>query len=599
MIKSSFSAFAGGPLRPFCSIRCLVALVVIGYSGSAYAGGGPENVFLVVNSADPDSLAIANHFAAVRKIPENAVFHIDWPDPPFQTVVDLFRQKVLGPTLNEIKRRRLTEQIDYIVYSSGFPYAINFVTDTGGKRIRDNTAPIGSITGMTYLHEMVMQKQYELYSEHRANAYARNLLNVQRSESYGFRARYGLDLLGQRSNQPAEGQHFYLSMMLGHTNGARNNTLDEVFRYLDRGVEADATNPKGTIYYIRNNNVRSTVRDPLFGLTAAELIKLGVNAENLFGETNERDVLPVRKPDVMGAMVGLYKIDWTLTNSKILPGAIIENFTSYGGVLSGQKNQTLLCHPLKYGAVASSGTVCEPRAFAAKFPHPRIHLHYARGCSVAESFYQSVLGPYQLLIVGDPLCQPWSEPPVVRLKGLDVSRPVAGELEFEAKTSSPKGNPIRNLEIYVDGQLLKRVLPGEPIRVDTRRLQNGYHELRVVAVEDTLIETQGRVVTGIVVFNGNDESMKLPSLTPPEEDLVPGLLAQVGVRCDGAREIRLYHGRRMLGRVTGGSGRIGFDPAKLGRGTVSIRAVAMPKNRNEKPAFGFPTDVVVKAAAGQ
>ena len=42
-----------------------------------------------------------------------------------------------------------------------------------------------------------------------------------------------------------------------------------------------------------------------------------------------------------------------------------------------------------------------------------IHVHYARGCSLAEAFYQSVCGPYQLLIVGDPLCRPWANIPQV------------------------------------------------------------------------------------------------------------------------------------------------------------------------------------------
>ena len=40
-----------------------------------------------------------------------------------------------------------------------------------------------------------------------------------------------------------------------------------------------------------------------------------------------------------------------------------------------------------------------------------IQVHYARGCSLAEAFYQSVYAPYQLMIVGDPLCRPWANIP--------------------------------------------------------------------------------------------------------------------------------------------------------------------------------------------
>ena len=55
----------------------------------------------------------------------------------------------------------------------------------------------------------------------------------------------------------------------------------------------------------------------------------------------------------------------------------------------------------------------EPYSIQAKFPHPGIHVHYCRGASLAEAFYQSVNAPYQLLVVGDPLCQPWATIPQV------------------------------------------------------------------------------------------------------------------------------------------------------------------------------------------
>ena len=47
----------------------------------------------------------------------------------------------------------------------------------------------------------------------------------------------------------------------------------------------------------------------------------------------------------------------------------------------------------------------EPFAIQAKFPTAFIQAFYVEGCSLAEAFYQSVTGPYQLLIIGDPLCR--------------------------------------------------------------------------------------------------------------------------------------------------------------------------------------------------
>ena len=50
------------------------------------AGGGPENVFLVVNPLSPDSLAIANYYSQLRQIPGINVLsliHISEPTRPY------------------------------------------------------------------------------------------------------------------------------------------------------------------------------------------------------------------------------------------------------------------------------------------------------------------------------------------------------------------------------------------------------------------------------------------------------------------------------------------------------------------------------------
>ncbi len=565
---------------------------------AVWAGGGPENVFLVVNSADQNSLAIANHFVELRKIPVGSVFYIDLPSAPHEIPVDRFREQILGPTLDEIQRRNLQRQIDYIIYSSGFPEAINYKSDMTAANRRSSDSrmpPVGSITGMTYLHELVMEKDVT-YMDKRPNVYAANVLPQSDGFSAGFRARYGLDSFGKRVDKNSKGQHFQLSMVLGCVRGPKNNTLFEVFRYLNNGVKGDATSPDGTFYFVRNNDIRSRVRHGFFPDVIQELKDLGVNAEEIEGQRNERDSLPLRKDDVMGAVIGHATFAWGLTESTFLPGAIAENFTSFGGRMSGT-SQTLLCNFLKFGAVASSGTVAEPLALGRKFPHPRLYLHYARGCSVAESFYQSVGSPYQLLIVGDPLCQPWATPPTVKIRGLSTRKKQSGTIEFTAETDSPAGHEIRNLELYIDGQLVSRMLPDKPITIDTTRLANGYHELRVVAIEDTPIETQGRAITGFVCLNQASASSRAnlsAKLRNPKAILRTGQPAYVRVRSPGAREIRIYRGRDVIGTLNGDNGQIAINPAELGGGSVSLRPVAFPLDRAEKPIFGLPLKVTVE-----
>ena len=132
--------------------------------------------------------------------------------------------------------------------------------------------------------------------------------------------------------------------------------------------------------------------------------------------------VPEGKNDVQGAMLGVANFDWKASRSTILPGAICEHFTSFGGDMHASAGQTPLSELLRYGATAASGTVTEPYAIPHKFPSPMMQVHYARGCTVAESFYQSVLCPYQLLIVGDPLCRPWANIPEITVAGVTAGR---------------------------------------------------------------------------------------------------------------------------------------------------------------------------------
>ena len=96
---------------------------------------------------------------------------------------------------------------------------------------------------------------------------------------------------------------------------------------------------------------------------------------------------------------------------QLLPGAMADNLDQHGWRHEGRGGQTTSSEMIRAGAAGSSGTVTEPYALQEKFPHAQMYVAYARGASLAEAFYSYVTGPYQLLIVGDPLCQPCSPAP--------------------------------------------------------------------------------------------------------------------------------------------------------------------------------------------
>ena len=209
----------------------------------------------------------------------------------------------------------------------------------------------------------------------------------------GFKHEYAWGPNGYLNSEPKQGNRYFLSTVLAATRG-HGNTEKEAVRQLSLSMKADETYPAGTFYFSDTTDIRNQTRKPNYQFAIDALNTLGHDAEII------NTPLPVAKRDVLGLSTGAASFSWVASGSKFVHGAIADNLTSYGGRLS-EAGQTKLSEFLRHNAAGASGTVIEPFALQAKFPHPLIHVHYARGCTLAESFYQAVQSPFQLLIVGD------------------------------------------------------------------------------------------------------------------------------------------------------------------------------------------------------
>ena len=550
---------------------------------SVFAGGGPENVFVVVNQRSWSSRTIANYFCALRKIPSSNVMYVDWKERVDRTNVNKFRERLLGPVWERMQKQGLSGQIDYIVYSSDFPFAINLKPDQSSAE----HPTMGSITGLTYLAPLVMAKRPE-YRGLNVNWYMRPWLMLSSDRlvsvpmSRGFRTSFGWASSG---NVVADGgQHYVLSTMLAYTSG-RGNSVSGAIQYLRSSARADGTFPKGTIYFARNNDVRSQVRDYAFQPVVDELSHLGVLAEIVEG------IVPQAKQDVQGATTGAPIVAWETAGNWILPGAICDNLTSFGGNLSEDSSQTPLTAPLGIGATGSSGTVAEPRLRLAKFPHPMIHVHYARGCTLAEAFYQSVYGPFQLLIVGDPLCRPWARIPPVSMDGLKPNQTVKGSIKLTPKSTDVDADGIGHYQIYIDGKMVALVEPQKSWEFDSRRFMDGYHELRLVAFENSSIQTQGR---HIVRFHINNRGQRVEGSVTPEKSVGWNERLHVTAHSPGAAQIVVLQNRQVLAKIQGERGEVEFEASRLGMGPVTLTLAALKFDDKSSYVLSEPVRVQVK-----
>jgi len=597
-------------LLPLAAILALCAVVLL--PEVARAGGGPENVLLVVNRRSYNSLTIANHYIQLRQIPPGNVLSLSWHPDKVETTIEQFRKEILAPVLDAIGKRRLTGQIDYVVYSSDFPWAIQLKSDM--DKFRDALSKaraskeegvwakdppwlgllkeVASPNALTYLHQAVMADEPVRlqtssppgYMELNSNLYTRASgfpASKEVEPTQGFRAamQFGPGgrpiLIGGRS--------YLLSTMLAVTTG-RGNTLKEALAYLQRSSKADGTHPSGTIYYVQNTNVRSTTRDKSFPAAVEELKKLGVAAQIVHG------VVPSGKRDVQGVTIGTKEFSWPTSQSTILPGAICENFTSYGGIMRATASQTPLSEFLRYGAAGSCGTVVEPFALAYKFPRASIHVHYARGCTLAEAFYQSIACPYQQLIVGDPLCRPWANIPQVSVEGVEPAATIQGKMTLKPSATIAAESKVAGFELFIDGWRRATCKPGEPLQFDTAALADGYHDLRVVAVEAGPIASQGRKIFSISTDN---HGRKITASATPSGTV--RITTPVVVTADSPDSIAVVvlHNSRVVGQIKSAAGKVEIKPAMLGYGPVRLRVVAIGKGGPQDYVTAKPIELTV------
>jgi len=172
---------------------------------------------------------------------------------------------------------------------------------------------------------------------------------------------------------------------------------------LERGLEADGSKPRGTVYLVQTSDRARNVR-----ATEYEHARAALGARLRIVELHT----PVRErhDDVLAYFTGAARVE-ELASLSFRPGAVGDTLTSLSGQLEGSR-QTTAVDWLRQGVTGSYGTVSEPCNLTAKFPDPAIFLtHYLRGETLLEAYWKSVAMPGQGLFVGEPLARPYAAAP--------------------------------------------------------------------------------------------------------------------------------------------------------------------------------------------
>ena len=182
-------------------------------------------------------------------------------------------------------------------------------------------------------------------------------------------------------------------------------TVAQAQALIDRGVAADGTLgrrgglPVQALYVgtdDRARNVRASLYPPP-GVAAAVGLEIAQRPLEALGEA-ERLILMQ-----LGAarLPPLERLRWW-------PGALADHLTSFGGRLTAPNGQSSALEWIAAGATASHGTASEPCNHLQKFPHPALLLeHYTQGATAIEAYARSVAWSQQSVFIGEPLAAPF------------------------------------------------------------------------------------------------------------------------------------------------------------------------------------------------
>lgn len=375
-------------------------------------------------------------------------------------------------------------------------------------------------------------------------------------EPIGFSSQSAWTPSGYPISDPRNGVSYMLSCMLGVIH-PRGSDINQAVQVLKRAAPSDQTEPDGVFWFAVSKDVRTKTR-LLQTLVAVDWLDfLGEKNESPFG------AVPKNPGNVIGLMLGTPTTKIATRKWSFVPGAIADNLTSHGGNYStaSQSKLNVLLHA---GAAMSSGTVTEPYAIQAKFPLPMMYGYYASGAAALEAFYLSVASPYQLLIVGDPLTQPFSRPPMDRLTMLRTrDSGSAVEVTRTPPKTASESSRAGAAEIYLNGKLAKRVPAVPKLNLNLPDNLVGSTEIRTVLISGDLLQARRSHVSWI--------DSAAPAL--PTVSVTPGS-AEVQVQCSDASSIELVTHNEVIGSIDGTTGDISIAPKKYGGGPLRVRPVA-------------------------
>ena len=217
--------------------RISSAAAVACIAGLAAAGGTPENLLLIIDPTDRESMHVGNYYRHARNVPESNVIYMHPGAAGYAEFVE-FNLAALFAT---IQRRAIEDQVDYIVIMPGAPFYIS-----APGYVSDGCSPVNrfSISGAYTTAFMADDILAGTLASTTPNGFFTGTNTSLRFDS---------QIAWKGGNPAGDGTRYFIGAMLGYT-GERGNSRVQILSMIDRSVAVDGARPAGTFYFMQTTD---------------------------------------------------------------------------------------------------------------------------------------------------------------------------------------------------------------------------------------------------------------------------------------------------------------------------------------------------------
>jgi len=331
-----------------CGENASAAVLTVEASADSVPGVSAQRLGVIVNDADPYSVATALYYVSRRGIPASNVIHVRIA----------FDRSAISSTEFESMRVQVAAQTPTNVQA----YALSWVQPYRVDCMSITTAFAMGFDPSFCASGCALTRKSAYYNAH--------------------------------TRLPADSFGIFPTMSIAAP------SIEQAKLLIDRGIASDGSHPVGTAYLVSSSDIARNVR------AANYRAALNMRLDPIKAALVDLSTMHNRN-DVMFYFVGAREVDH-ITSNRYLPGAVADHLTSTGGDLLHTRQMSSL-RWIEAGVTGSYGAVVEPCAFAEKFPDPIVFMRfYLAGETLIEAYWKSVAMPGQGIFIGEPLARPFA-----------------------------------------------------------------------------------------------------------------------------------------------------------------------------------------------